>query len=127
MTQPDQTQTSEPLTLGQKLGLVFTVVVLIVIAFLMAVLTVVVGCGQKYPSVNHTLTYSNAPQTALSCLQTSARDQGQRCLAAHPEERKTFGPNGVDKDMGDCLYNYPEVGFKKAGFYLPENQTPVSD
>ncbi len=83
-------------------------------------MVVVVGCGQKYPSVSHTLTFNNIPQTAFQCLQTTGRGAGQRCLKAHPEVRKTFGPNGLDKDMGDCLYDYPEIGFQKSGFYLPE-------
>lgn len=116
-------KTSEkPTTARECILTIFVLTFIGAAVFCIFTMVIVVGCGQKYPSVAHTLTFKNAPQTAFQCLQTTGKGAGQRCLEAHPEARKTFGPNGLDKDMGDCLYDYPEIGFQKSGFHLPENQ-----
>lgn len=117
-----KTDVEETHSVRSAVILISMIILAILFSVSFPVITFIVDCGKTYPSVSHTLTFSNIPQTAWSCAQTTGRGRGERCLKAHPEARKTFGPNGYEKDKGDCLYDYPEVGFQKAGFYL-ENQT----
>lgn len=116
----ESTREQKPTTARDYISTSFFLLVMLGLPLGFMMMAFVVGCGQRYPSVAHTLTFKNTPQTAFQCMQTTGKGAGRRCLEAHPEARKTFGPNGFDKDMGDCLYDYPEIGFQKKDFYLDQ-------
>lgn len=118
MDQNTPTEKTTPL----RTRIMWALLVFVIVSITAVILSmgIVVGCGQKYPSVAHTATFGNIPQTVWGCMQHTPRGEGERCLEAHPEARKTVGPNGLQKDMGDCLYDYPEIGFQKKDFYLDQ-------